>query len=275
MPQSALQHVDVRALADAATVHRTACGVGDLVWRRWGHANLAARTVILCHGGSGSWLHWLTTIPSLRADYTVWAVDLPGLGDSSMPPEPLTPEHAGHWLAMGMRQILAPQARAHVVAFSFGAHVATFALAELSDEFGGDEFGGDVQDLVSDFTICGCAALGLIRGADFSFAKERVGMTDAELQFVHTHNLSLLMIRDPSRIDALAVDVQATNVRRARFRSRPFAVTDDIPISWLFWLLALFASAVVAAIPGPCSRAVRAVTAERSIPTTSPQRVFR
>jgi pimeloyl-ACP methyl ester carboxylesterase len=223
MPQSALQHAEVRALADAATVHRTPCGDGDLVWRQWAHPSPDAGTVILCHGGSGSWLHWLKTIPALRTRYHVWAVDLPGLGDSAMPPEPLTPEHCGRWLALGIRQLLGRSTRTHLASFSFGAHVATFALAQLSDELG-----NGASDLIADFTICGCAALGLNRGRELKFAKERTGMTAAELREVHTYNLAVLMIRAPSRVDALAIDIQASNVRQARFRSRPFAGTDEI-----------------------------------------------
>jgi pimeloyl-ACP methyl ester carboxylesterase len=36
------------------------------------------------------------------------------------------------------------------------------------------------------------------------------------------------MIADPANIDALAVHLQGENVRRARFRSRPFATTDGL-----------------------------------------------
>jgi pimeloyl-ACP methyl ester carboxylesterase len=219
MPLSALQHAEVRALADAAVVLRTPCGDGDLVWRRWGHPNSTAGTVILCHGGSGSWLHWLKTIPALRTRYHVLAVDLPGLGDSVMPPAPLTPQHAGHWLAEGIKILVPQQAQSHLVSFSFGSHVATFALAELGEQVG---------TWVGSFTICGCAALGLNRGPELKFAKERPYMTDAELREVHAYNLQVLMIREPSRIDALAIDIQASNVRQARFRSRPFAGTDEI-----------------------------------------------
>jgi 2-hydroxy-6-oxonona-2,4-dienedioate hydrolase len=179
-----------------------------------------ARTVVLCHGGSGSWLHWLKTIPFLRAQYHVLAADLPGLGDSVMPPEPWTPEHAGQWLARGLLALVPQRQQAHVVAFSFGAHVATFALAELSAAH--PEF----TRQIASFTICGCAALGLNRGRELHFAKERAGMSESGLRDVHAHNLAILMIRDPARIDAMAIDIQAANVRQARFRSRPFAGTD-------------------------------------------------
>jgi 2-hydroxy-6-oxonona-2,4-dienedioate hydrolase len=213
--QAADDYAEVRDLNDAAELHHTPCGAGHLVWRRWPHPNPAARPVILCHGGSGSWLHWIKTIPALRQHYDVWAVDLPGLGDSAMPPEPHTPEHCGQWLALGIKALVPKAAQAHVVAFSFGAHVATYALADLGD-------------WVGDFTICGCAALGLNRGQEIQFAKERPGMSERDLRDVHAHNLSVLMIRNPTRIDPLAIDIQAANVRRARFRSRPFAGTDEI-----------------------------------------------
>ena len=41
-------------------------------------------------------------------------------------------------------------------------------------------------------------------------------------------NLEVLMLADPAKIDALAVHLQAENIRRARFRSRPFAATDGL-----------------------------------------------
>jgi pimeloyl-ACP methyl ester carboxylesterase len=45
---------------------------------------------------------------------------------------------------------------------------------------------------------------------------------------VHRRLLEVLMFRDPARIDALAVWLQAENIQLARFRSRPFARSDEI-----------------------------------------------
>ena len=43
--------------------------------------------LVLFHGGSGSWTHWVRSIgPLLEAGHDVWAVDLPGFGDSDVPP---------------------------------------------------------------------------------------------------------------------------------------------------------------------------------------------
>lgn len=193
-----------------AEIVRTPCGDGDLVWRRWG----VGEPVVLCHGGSGSWTHWIKAIPALRRHYELWVPDLPGLGDSAMPPPPLTPATSAGVLASGLRRLVAHDRRAHLVGFSFGAHVATLAAADLGAR-------------LSDLTIIGSAALGLplVR---LDFPKERSSMTPAERRNVHRRTLEILMFADPARIDERAIDIQAANVAKARFRSREFAATDEI-----------------------------------------------
>jgi 2-hydroxy-6-oxonona-2,4-dienedioate hydrolase len=208
MPAAA---AEVAAVAATAEMSTTPCGDGDLVWRRWGRG----RPVVLAHGGSGSWMHWIRNIPALARTHEVWAVDLPGLGDSAMPPHPHTPESAGRALAEGIRTLLPRERRPHLVAFSFGAHVSTHALTHLGDH-------------VASFTISGCAAVGLPQGPGIEFPKERADMSEAEALEVHRRLLEILMIKDPGKIDAVAVWIQAQNVRRARFRSRPFARTGEI-----------------------------------------------
>lgn len=199
----------IAALDTHATRFETPCGSGSMVWRRFGSGD----PLVLVHGGSGSWLHWIRTIPAFMDRYEVWALDLPGLGDSAMPPEPHTPKTCGTILADGMRQVLGAR-RPHMVCFSFGCHVGTFAAAELGDR-------------VRSLTLSGSAALGLphTRG---NFAKEHSRMTPAERAEVHRTNLHILMIANERRIDDLAVHIQADNIAKARFRSRQFAVTDEI-----------------------------------------------
>jgi pimeloyl-ACP methyl ester carboxylesterase len=53
-------------------------------------------------------------------------------------------------------------------------------------------------------------------------------MTAAERREVHRQTLAILMFADPNRIDDLAIDIQAANIAKARFRSREFASTDEI-----------------------------------------------
>ena len=199
------------AIEADAEVLRTPCGEREMVWRRWGKGT----PVVLAHGGSGSWTHWIKTIPALKERCEVWAVDMPGLGDSAMPPPPQTPAGCGQWLALGLKALIPKERRPHLVAFSFGAHVSSFALLHLADH-------------VASFTITGCAALGLPQGPGREYPREMEGMTEAERMAVHRGLLEILMFKDAGRIDPLAIWLQSENIRKARFRSRPFARSDEI-----------------------------------------------
>jgi pimeloyl-ACP methyl ester carboxylesterase len=46
--------------------------------------------VVLVHGHDGSWRNWLENIPDLAASHRVVALDLPGFGDSPLPPWQIT-----------------------------------------------------------------------------------------------------------------------------------------------------------------------------------------
>ena len=63
--------------------HYSPCGQGNLIWREWGEKKEEKRPLILLHGGSGAWNHWARTIPALENDFQIYAVDLPGCGDSA------------------------------------------------------------------------------------------------------------------------------------------------------------------------------------------------
>lgn len=199
-------------LEDGAQVLTTPCGDGELVWRRWGGG---PRTVVLLHGGSGSWRHWVKTIPALTERAEVIAVDLPGLGDSAMPPEPAGPATSAPAVAAGLRALVADGRRPHLVAFSYGAHVGTLAAAHLND-------------VLADFTIVGCSSLGLPWRELEEFPREHARMTEAERRAVHRRVLEILMFADPAAIDELAVTIQVVNIAKTRLRSRPFARSDDI-----------------------------------------------
>ena len=64
-------------LDGAATRHQTPTGAGNMVWRSWG----SGPVLVLLHGGSGSWRHWVRNIEYFARDRRVLAPDLPGLGD--------------------------------------------------------------------------------------------------------------------------------------------------------------------------------------------------
>ena len=83
-----------------------------------------------------------------------------------------------------------------------------------------------LKERVRELTLIGVAALGLRADPREPFAKERTGMSAEEIAAVYRQNLAVLMFADPANIDPLAIHLQAENIKRARFRSRPFAATD-------------------------------------------------
>jgi pimeloyl-ACP methyl ester carboxylesterase len=209
------EHADpaaaVEALARIARQVRTPCGDGEMVWRVWGKGE----PLVLFHGGSGSWTHWIRNIAELSRHYEVWAADIPGLGDSAMPPQPWVPQTIADVVVAGLTGLFAAPQRLRMVGFSFGGQIAGLSAARM---------GNRIQSL----TLVGVAALGLRADPREPFAKVRTGMGTAEVAAVYRQNLRVLMFAEPANIDALAIHLQAENIKRARFRSRPFAATDNL-----------------------------------------------
>src|SRR5688500_7346054 len=88
----------LRVLA-LARRHATPCGDGELVWHVWGDD--ADDPLVLLHGGSGSWTHWIRNVEALAAaGRRVLAADLPGCGDSAV--------HPGNKDAAGIMTVLNP-----------------------------------------------------------------------------------------------------------------------------------------------------------------------
>jgi pimeloyl-ACP methyl ester carboxylesterase len=201
----------VDALDRTARKVRTPCGDGTMVWRVWG----AGEPLLLFHGGSGSWTHWIRNVAELSRHYELWVADIPGLGDSAMPPQPWVPATTADVVVAGINQVFPAGKRLRMAGFSFGGQIAGLSAAALGDR-------------VCALTLIGVAALGLRADPREPFAKRRPGMSPAEVAAVFRQNLEVLMFADPAKIDELAVHLQAENIRRARFRSRPFAATDTL-----------------------------------------------
>ncbi|MBD8050767.1 alpha/beta fold hydrolase [Limnohabitans radicicola] len=185
----------------------------QLVWHSWGQPE--SPTLVLLHGGSGSWTHWVRNITPLQAaGWRVLVPDLPGFGDSDLPPGcsdvPDLPAH----LHAGLQQ-LAPQGPVQIVGFSFGGMTGALWLAEYPE---------DARALV----LVGAPGLGLT-------VPERVPLKgwrhlpSAEAQdAVHRHNLMALMLKHPESLDALALDVHRANVQRDRMPRRRLSSTPIV-----------------------------------------------
>ena len=63
---------------------RSAGGNGQQMWHVWSEGS-GKPALLLFHGGSGSWIHWIRNVLPLSQHFTVYAADAPGLGDSDPP----------------------------------------------------------------------------------------------------------------------------------------------------------------------------------------------
>jgi pimeloyl-ACP methyl ester carboxylesterase len=200
----------VARLDAAARRSSTAFTGGRMVWRRWG----AGPPVVLLHGASGSWTHWLRNVEPLARRFTLLVPDLPGFGDSDALPEPHTAERLAEALVAGLETELPAPAPFDLVGFSFGSIVGGLAAARL---------GVRVRRLV----LIGPGGMAFRSDAGtLRLARIPPGAGDAETREVHRANLRTLMLGDPAAADDLAVHLQAENLRRARFRSGTIPMSD-------------------------------------------------
>ncbi|MCY4450705.1 MAG: alpha/beta hydrolase [Immundisolibacterales bacterium] len=183
-------------------------------WRRWGEAGPA---VVLLNGGTGSWMHWVRNIPALGDRYRVFAADLPGMGDSGLPPvtEPVEDlvRISATIIASGIEGLLGRSEPVHIVGFSFGSMVGAHAAARLGTR-------------VETFTMVGASGLGLAFAGPGRLRKPEPGMSEDELREIHRHNMTTLLFADPRNADELALEMQVRNAGNVRIRSHTSAVTS-------------------------------------------------
>jgi pimeloyl-ACP methyl ester carboxylesterase len=189
-------HAELRAVAAAARRAETPCGDGRMVWRAWGQG----RPLVLLHGGSGSWRHWLRNIPDLSSDRLVICADLPGLGDSDMPPMPAAPETIAPILAEGLRMILPGGPGYDLAGFSFGA-LCSGHLAAVD------------QDRCLSLTVVGAGALGFERSPTTLVKVRQLEGVDREE--ANRHNLAALMFADAPRVSTTSRWPCRTSIRAA------------------------------------------------------------
>jgi pimeloyl-ACP methyl ester carboxylesterase len=187
----------------------TPCGEGRMVWHVWGDGP----PLVLFHGAHGSWTHWIRNIDTLAAQRTVYAADLPGLGDSASPPRPDDIISIAEASAAGLRELLGAQAPVDVAGFSFGGVVGA-NLSILAPEL--------VRRLIL-IDTGGLGAphqpprLGPVRGLE-----------GEALRQAHRSNLAGLMLHDIEAADDLALFLQAMNVPKARIKPGPMVLPDRL-----------------------------------------------
>ena len=211
---------EVQRLERLATRSTTPCGPdGSMVWRRWakdpaegsgalrsnGPPGSNGPPVVLLHGGSGAWNHWIKNIEVLAQSHTVWAPDLPGCGESALPPGATDADSIFETVAAGIAEC-AKGTPVDLIGFSFGSMVAGFVAAYH-------------PHLVRRLVLIAPPALGL-RAAPLGLKSLGIPMTPEQQEQAIRHNLQRMMLHDPAAVDDLAVALHADNVAHDRLRKR-------------------------------------------------------
>jgi pimeloyl-ACP methyl ester carboxylesterase len=212
----------ITTLLHRARRRETPCGDGTLVWHVWdpqpGQASQPLAPVVLLHGGSGSWTHWVANINALvGAGHQVLAADLPGFGDSARPARGRDADALVEPLDAGLALLLAngPHQQVDLVGFSFGGLTAGLWARALPAR---------IRQLV----VVGAPGLGVSTRGAVPLAGWRHLRDPGEVLQVHRGNLAALMLRHPESITALALWIHAANVARDRMPGRRLAHTEAL-----------------------------------------------
>ena len=169
--------------------------------------------LVLLHGGSGSWTHWVRSIgPLLEAGHDVWAVDLPGFGASDVPPGVVDADGMLPVLADTL-QALFPLQTVRLVGFSFGGMTAGMLAAAY-------------PHLVQQLVVVGAPGIGLTNKHPFRLKGWRHLPEPREQLCNHVFNLGELMLHDRTAIDRNTVALHVANVQRDQLPRRRISSTD-------------------------------------------------
>jgi 2-hydroxy-6-oxonona-2,4-dienedioate hydrolase len=202
----------LRPLEARARREETPCGDGALVWHIWGEG----QPVVLLHGGSGSWTHWLRNIePLVASGRQVLVPDMPGFGESALWPGGMDASALPEPIAAGLQGLLGV-APCELVGFSFGGMVAGFLAQRYPER---------VKRLVE----VGAPGMGLWAGRNtLNLSPWRHLPDEAARREVHRRNLGILMLHDTAAITEDTISLQLHNVERDRTKGRSQARTDAL-----------------------------------------------
>lgn len=216
-----LSEDDVRLQA-FRSAHRLTCTtpLGTQVWHRFG--SVQSPPLVLLHGGSGSWLHWIKNVVPLARTHCVYAIDLPSMGDSDLPKGVQDANDLIACLQLGLKAFFSDEP-VPVVGFSFGGLCAGL-------------LGAQYPQLIESLVLVGAPGMGLF-GPTLKLRGLTAGMDEREVLAVMKHNLRVMMVMDEAVLDEFTLHLQLKNVSRDRLRKRRMARSDvmlSLQHAWRF-----------------------------------------
>ena len=211
--RTALEHIE--AIAALSQAVRVPMGNGGrMMWHIWG-ADSGKPILLLFHGGSGSWIHWIRNVVPLSQHYTVYAADLPGLGDSDPPDDVRDIWSVTKCVRMAVDAILPKAQPFRLTGFSFGGMVSGH-LATLMPE------------RIERIVLVGAGGLKATRKPGPKLHKLLPEMPAQTLADEARRNLEILMLHDQTKVDGVAIHMQILNTTRARTRSRDMGIAGAL-----------------------------------------------
>lgn len=184
-----------------------------VVWRSFGAP--AAPTLVLLHGGHGSWLHWARNIGALAASHHVLVADLPGCGESDAPAAPTLDALVAD-LRSSLGMLLGADTPLTLIGFSFGGLVAAQLAAQRAA----------MRGAVTRLALLGPGGHGGARRprGELQPWREAWRRGDAAALAAATrHNLQVHMLHAAGAVDALAVQIHTQSCVQTRFHSKPIS----------------------------------------------------
>jgi 2-hydroxy-6-oxonona-2,4-dienedioate hydrolase len=201
----------IARLERTGTRQTTPTGAGEMVWRVFGRGE----PLVLFHGGTGSWLHWIRNIEDLSQDFMLVIPDIPGSGESANPEPPPTADRIAASMLAGLDSIIGAETDFAIAGFSMGGMIASHVVHHA---------GARARCLI----LVGSAGLPVTRPPTEPMVIWRRLPTEEEKRAAHRRNLGILMIHDPRHVDELAVHIQTINAAQARVRGKHVTPTSAL-----------------------------------------------
>lgn len=204
-PLSADLPAQALGLLSRAQERRTVHEGRQTVWHVWGRGD----PLVMFHGGSGSWTHWIRNVDALvAAGRELWIPDLPGFGDSDVPAGGNDADAMVEPMFCALAELLEGRAF-DLVAFSMGGLVA--GLVAVRQPVG-------LRRLVITGSPIIPVGVPPVRLLDWRHLPDKPAR-DA----VHRANLLSLMLHRGDDLTQDTLDLHAANVDRDRLRGRRLA----------------------------------------------------
>ncbi len=189
----------IERLDRLARKHTRSFGGQSVCWRLFG----SGPPVVLLHGGSGNWLHWVRNIEMLATRFSVWVPDLPGFGESGTE----APADLAALLdatVCTLDDLIGANTVVNLIGFSFGGLVAAHLAGRRPN--------------IKRLALLGPVGHGGPRRMHDEMRSWQKAPNDAALRELMQHNLATLMLHEPASIDALALQVHTEACRLTGFR---------------------------------------------------------